>query len=287
MPDDLSLQHDPVSDFLACSPSPDGGVLTPAQVTQFHSQGFVAGIPLLDPVQVEQLQSQLSPLLVDDPCPLWYEFNRDESSDTESALFHALGAWRIAAAFHDLLWHPRFVRAAEQLLDGPVRFWHDQLFCKPAGHGGVVSWHQDYSYWSRTTPIAHLTCWIALDDTSLENGVIQFIPGSHLWDLLPVTGLAGDMESIREVLSVEQWEALSNPTHVPMKKGECSFHHPLTVHGSTRNHSPDPRRATVINVIRDGVRSATEEPLLTGIPVIPKGECLQGQFFPLLSGQSR
>ena len=38
-----------------------------------------------------------------------------------------------------------------------VRLWHDQLFAKPAGHGGCVAWHQDYSYWTRTYPMRHLT----------------------------------------------------------------------------------------------------------------------------------
>ena len=61
---------------------------------------------------------------------------------------------------------------ASQLLGGPVRFWHDQLFCKPAHHGGVVAWHQDYSYWTRTEPMSHLTCWIALDDSDRDNGCL-------------------------------------------------------------------------------------------------------------------
>ena len=43
---------------------------------------------------------------------------------------HALGAWRITAGFHDLLWNPALTVPASQLLGGPVRFWHDQLFCK-------------------------------------------------------------------------------------------------------------------------------------------------------------
>ena len=56
---------------------------------------------------------------------------------------------------------------ASQLLgDRGVRFWHDQLFCKPARHGGIVAWHQDYSYWTRTQPLAHLTCWIGLDEAT-------------------------------------------------------------------------------------------------------------------------
>jgi ectoine hydroxylase-related dioxygenase (phytanoyl-CoA dioxygenase family) len=168
-----------------------------------------------------------------------------------------------------------------QLLRGPVRFWHDQLFSKPARHGGVVAWHQDYSYWTRTEPVAHLTCWIGLDDSTRENGCLHYVPGSHRWNLLPITGLTGDMDEIVTVLSPEQREAFK-PVHVELKRGECSFHHPFMVHGSYANTSEMPRRATVINVFRDGVKSATGEELLVGVPPVAKGAAMQGQFFPLL-----
>jgi ectoine hydroxylase-related dioxygenase (phytanoyl-CoA dioxygenase family) len=196
-------------------------------------------------------------------------------------LFHALGAWRIAPGFHDLLWNPAFTVPASQLLDGPVRFWHDQLFCKPAKHGGVVAWHQDYSYWTRTQPMAHLTCWIGLDDATRHNGCMQYIPGSHRWQLLPITGLAGDMDAIQSVLSAEQKQQFK-PVAIELKKGECTFHHPLMVHGSYENSTDGPRRAAVINVIRDGVRSDSNQELLAGVPPVPQGEPMQGTFFPLL-----
>src|SRR5678809_1062667 len=105
-------------------------------------------------------------------------FNENESTEPNRVLFHALGAWRVTPGFHDVLWNPAFLVPASQLLGGAVRFWHDQLFCKPARHGGVVAWHQDYSYWTRTTPLAHLTCWIGLDDSSRDNGCLNYIPGS-------------------------------------------------------------------------------------------------------------
>jgi ectoine hydroxylase-related dioxygenase (phytanoyl-CoA dioxygenase family) len=54
------------------------------------------------------------------------------------------------------------------------------------------------------------------------------------------------------------------------------------VHGSFENKTDRPRRATVINVFRDGVKSDSEQPLLEGVPAIPSGEKIQGQFFPLL-----
>jgi ectoine hydroxylase-related dioxygenase (phytanoyl-CoA dioxygenase family) len=196
-------------------------------------------------------------------------------------LYPAVGAWRIAPGFHDLLWNPRFTVPASQLLGGAVRLWHDQLFCKPARHGGVVAWHQDYSYWTRTKPLAHLTCWIGLDDSTRENGCVHYVPGSHRWPDLPKTGLTGDMDSIQSVLTDEQREVFK-PVAVELKKGESSFHHPRMIHGSYANRTDRPRRGTVVNVILDGVMSNSDEPLLEGVPVIPVGEKMGGQFFPLL-----
>lgn len=258
--------------------------LTDEQVRFFHEQGYLQGVRILDDRQIETLRKELAGLL-DPNCSgheLFYEFHSNESVDPSKVLFHALGAWRITPGFHDLLWAPAFTMAASQLLDGAVRFWHDQLFCKPAKHGGVVAWHQDYSYWTRTQPMAHLSCWIGLDDSTRENGCLHYVPGSHRWPLLPVTGLAGDMEAIRGVLDEEQWKQFQHPVAIELRAGECSFHHPLMVHGSFANGTPRPRRAAVINAVRDGVKSASDEPLLAGVPPVPKGHALAGQFFPLL-----
>src|SRR3569833_2938800 len=129
--------------------------------------------------------------------------------------------------------------------------------------------------------MAHLTCWIALDDSTRDNGCVQYVPGSHRWPLLPITGLAGDMNEIRTVLNDEQ-RAQFQPVAVPLKRGEASFHHPLMVHGSYENRTDRPRRAAVINVFSDGTRSASDGELLAGVPPIPSGEPMAGRFFPLL-----
>jgi ectoine hydroxylase-related dioxygenase (phytanoyl-CoA dioxygenase family) len=90
------------------------------------------------------------------------------------------------------------------------------------------------------------------------------------------------MHAIRAVLTPEQWEQFQRPVTVELKAGECVFHHPLTVHGSFENRTPHPRRAVVINTVRDGVCSDSDDPLLAGIPVVAKGQPLGGPFFPLL-----
>jgi ectoine hydroxylase-related dioxygenase (phytanoyl-CoA dioxygenase family) len=284
---DLASRHEPIGSFLYRPTTSDEWQryrLSDEQVRHYRDHGYVAGIRILDDRQVDRLREELQDLF--DPAypgnGLFHEYHTNESTDPSRVLFHALGAWRIKPGFHDVLWSPGFVMAASQLLGGAVRFWHDQLFCKPAHHGGVVAWHQDYSYWTRTQPMNHLTCWIALDDSTRANGCLQYLPGSQRWPLLPITGLAGDMDAIRQVLTPQQMECFEHPAAIELKRGEASFHHPLMVHGSLANSTDRPRRATVINAFLDGTRSATDQPLLKGVPVVPPGQKLSGPFFPLL-----
>ena len=283
MTKDLSLYHQPLTTIF---PSPDDWrqyQLTGDQIDFYHEHGYLSGIKVLDNAQLDLLRKEVAEL-VDPSHPghdLFYEFNANESGDPNQILFHALGAWRITPGLHDLLWHPAFVVPAAQLLDGPVRFWHDQIFYKPAHHGGVVIWHQDYSYWTRTTPVAHISCWIGLDDSNRENGCVHYVPGSHHWPLLPRTSFANRMDVVLDSLTPEQRDQFK-PVAIELKAGECSFHHPLMVHGSYANQTARPRRAVVINAFRDGVISASDAPLLEGVPAIPAGQKIEGQFFPLL-----
>jgi ectoine hydroxylase-related dioxygenase (phytanoyl-CoA dioxygenase family) len=283
---DLSQHHQPITQLFQHPSSLDDWDkyrLTPDQIEFFHEHGYLAGLRALNDEQIDALRRDLAEL-IDPDHPghkLFYEFHANESTNPDSVLFHALGAWRISTAFHDLLWNPAFLMPAAQLLGGAVRFWHDQLFVKPSHHGGVVAWHQDYSYWTRTQPMAHLSCWVGLDDSTRENGCVHYVPGSHRWNLLPITGLANDMHSIQGRLT-DQQKAQFQPVAIELKAGECSFHHPLMVHGSFENRSGRPRRGAVINVFRDGVKSASDLPLLEGVPSIPSGQKMGGQFFPLL-----
>lgn len=258
--------------------------LSKDQINFFKENGYLADVKLLDEWQIEILNEELAEL-TDHNHPghsLFYEFHSNESSDPNTVLFHALGAWRITTGFHDVIWNPAFVMAASQLLgNASVRFWHDQLFCKPAKHGGGVAWHQDYSYWTRTIPMKHLTCWTGLDDATIDNGCLYYVPESHKWGLIQKPELAGEMDGLKKFLTEEQLEQF-RPVPIPLKKGHAAFHHPLMVHGSYENRSERSRRAFVLNVFGDGVVSDSDEPILAGVPPIPKGQKMDGQFFPLI-----
>ena len=279
--EDLSRYHHAITNLFSAQ---SGNYrLTDDQIRFYVENGYLAGVKILNDEQLAVLRGELAEL-VDPAHPgheLFYEFHANESADPSQTLFHALGAWRIKPGLHDLLWHPAFVVPAAQLLGGAVRFWHDQIFYKPARHGGVVIWHQDYSYWTRTVPMAHISCWIGLDDSTRANGCVHYVPGSHRWPLLPRASFANEMNAIVDSLAPQQ-RADFKPVPIELKAGECSFHHSFMVHGSYANETVVPRRAVVINAFRDGVVSASDEPLLEGVPVIASGQKIEGQFFPLL-----
>ena len=290
---DLSTQHHLISGlFEDLSPAEayERYRLSDEQIESYHENGFLIGVKLLDEEQIEQLRAELEEIANPDHPRhhLFHEFHSNESGDPNKVLFHSLGHWRITPGFHDIVFNPRFLVAASQLLgDRSVRFWHDQLFCKPARHGGVVAWHQDYSYWTRTVDMAHLTCWTGLDDANEENGCLQYIPGSHRWGLLDAPELAGDMEGLNKYLTEEQKEQFQTRVPAILKAGHATFHHPLVVHGSYPNTSERSRRAAVLNVFADGTKSDTDEELLAGVPAIPKGRRMEGQFFPLIFDRSQ
>ena len=177
--------------------------------------------------------------------------------------------------------------AAYQLMGGSFKLFHDQLFCKPAKHGGVVAWHQDFSYWTFTKPMNHLTCWIGLDDAYHENGCLYYVPSSHKWGLLPITGLTGDMEAVREVLDEEQLKSFDNKKANELTKGYASFHHPQTMHGSYANNSDSSRRAIVVNSMGPNTLSNIGDyerldALKNFPPMGEDGDILDNQCFPIL-----
>lgn len=289
---DYGLQTEPVTDLFECPTTIEEWkpyILSQEQVNHFQEKGYVSGVRILNDDQIDTLRAELKELV--DPehsgREFFYEYHTNESLNPNTTLFHALGAWRVRPAYHDILWAPGFRIAAYQLLGSGFRLFHDQLFCKPAHHGSVVSWHQDYSYWTWNTPMAHLTCWIALDDATTENGCMYYVPGSHKWGLVDRLNLAGEMDAVSKYLTDDQIQDFEKKVSIELKAGYATFHHPLMMHGSYENRSPKSRRATLINVFADGVISNMDiapntDPPTDNYPKVPKGAKMEGTYYPLL-----
>ena len=76
---------------------------------------------------------------------------------------------------------PEIVDVIEELLGPNIKLYTDQLMMKPRFHGTVTDWHQDSMAWHHFAPQEHISCWVALDDATVENGCMTVIPGSHQW----------------------------------------------------------------------------------------------------------
>jgi len=123
---DLSKHHGPITTLFNTAADWETYRLTEDQIEFFHTNGYLAGIRLLNDEQIEALRLELAEL-IDPNHPghgLFYESHSNESTDPSKVLFHALGAWRIAPGFPDLICNSAFLAPASQLLPGAVRFSH-------------------------------------------------------------------------------------------------------------------------------------------------------------------
>ncbi|PYU94438.1 MAG: phytanoyl-CoA dioxygenase family protein [Acidobacteria bacterium] len=258
--------------------------LTPEQVARYHENGFLAGVRILEPAQIAELSRRLELIRrgLHEHMDRLYEVEAAYLERPHDVVFHFLGAWLVDPWFHDIIFSPQVTAPISQLLGvRRVRFWHDQVFYKPPRHRGVVPWHQDYSYWTRAAPPNHITINILLDDASLENGCLHYVPGSHRWGLLPKVPFGGSLDAVMDHLP-EHLKPMFKPVPVPGKPGEASFHHSHTVHGSYGNNSDRPRRAVVLNYMGPETRCVDgSRPLLKGVPLIAEGALIEGDYFPI------
>jgi ectoine hydroxylase-related dioxygenase (phytanoyl-CoA dioxygenase family) len=119
-----------------------------------------------------------------------------------------------------------------------VRLWHDQLLYKPASpdERGNVGWHTDRQYWRGCSSTAMLTCWVPFHDCDAATGGVAFVPGSHR---------GPDPEG----LDFFDQHLDARTAVVPeLRRGDVTFHHCRTVHGSGPNTSAAPRRSMAIHL---------------------------------------
>ncbi len=128
-----------------------------------------------------------------------------------------------------------------------TRIWHDQALVKRPW-ANPTSWHLDTPFWSFSDRRA-LSVWVALDDATLENGCLYFIPGSFNSTTFENPGIGKNMDAIFDFYP--QF-IHSKSVAVPMKAGSCSFHNGLTIHGAGANMTNGFRRAMTCAYMPDG-----------------------------------
>jgi len=144
--------------------------------------------------------------------------------------------------FMNLAGHPRLTEVVASMLGNPLRLYGSQIFAKPAQVGSVVPKHQDMPYWP-FAPAEMISAWIALDDSTIENGCVRFALGSHLLGPLPhePSGVSGNSLVLSPNPEVDRLPEMP----IEVRRGSCVLHHCLAVHRSEPNRSPKPRRGLI------------------------------------------
>lgn len=211
-----------------------------------------------------------------------------ESGDGESRsrdrILQMLNLWEQYPEVRAYVHGGRVARMAARLTGSAhIHLYHDQALVKEPGPSAPSPWHQDQPYWPSREP-GMLSCWMALDDVTVQRGCMQFVPGSHAWGEFPPISFEGDGPALNEYLSEEQ-EAQWDVVPVELEAGSCTFHHGLTFHYTNANTTDHVRRALVTIFIPDGVTYAAGEkmdnPFADSI-TSRKGEPLRGTRFPQL-----
>ncbi|MCC6445352.1 MAG: phytanoyl-CoA dioxygenase family protein [Armatimonadetes bacterium] len=172
--------------------------------------------------------------------------------------FHDLT--RYEEVFRDHALNPAVVDIVADLIGTPLSLYADQALLKPPLYGSEKPPHQDNAYF-KVLPDDHvITCWCALDDATVENGCIHYIPGSHRLGRVDHEAI----ENTPHLIPLNRRKEQAVP--VPIRAGGCIFHHALTLHMSPPNRTPSWRRAMVCHYVRTDAeipgRTADSPPLL-------------------------
>ncbi len=151
----------------------------------------------------------------------------------------------------------RATSIAEQLCGEGMVIDFDQLLAKQPGRDDAVfGWHQDQAYWIDTDDRRTATCWLAVDDSTLDNGCLQFLPGSHHEPVRPHRPLHGDRSESHTLVTDLRDDDVMRP--VPISRGDITVHGEGILHGSGGNRSADSWRRAYIVALRSSDTVAEE-----------------------------
>ncbi len=134
-----------------------------------------------------------------------------------------------------------------------IRLFHDQLLYKPGNPDGTltgnVGWHTDRQYWLACSSEEMLTCWVPFHDCDERVGGVSFVAGSHRWDApAGLDFFSADLAEQESRFSAAAGGGRVTKVVPNLRRGDVTFHHCRTVHGSGPNRTDAPRCSMAIHL---------------------------------------
>jgi len=251
------------------------GPMRTEEIERFREDGFILAGKVIDGATTVKLRDSLATL---DAGPVGegtfsMDLMRRDERNKDFSFQYLSFLWKTREEFRRVAFSPHLARMAAQLLGVErVVLFGDAAFLKHPENGGRLHWHQDSMAWPLDRP-GGLTCWIALDEATPDNGSMTFARTSHLLgERLPVEATTGDTlyagYGTGQKAGDTKGGDLSNSGMLPItspavegldevatfyQPGEASFHDSLVWHASGYNTTKNFRRAYSIRYV-DGNR---------------------------------
>jgi phytanoyl-CoA hydroxylase len=228
----------------------------------FARDGYVHLPGVLDEAEVVEIESAVDRLMRREIDVPGKDFNDMTTGDYASdpsgyAIVNVMVPRRYYPQWQGNIYEQRAASIAEQLCGAGMTIDFDQILAKsPGRRDAVFGWHQDQAYWIDTDDRRTATCWLAVDDSTLENGCMQFLPGSNHEPVRPHYPLHGDRsESHTLITDLRDGDVMRA---VPIKRGDITVHSEGVLHGSGGNSSADSYRRAYILAFRSNDTVAAE-----------------------------
>jgi hypothetical protein len=239
-------------------------VVTDDDRERFHRDGYVHLTGLLTEAEVADLEVVYDRFLRreievpgKDYCDMAGDYGRDPA---DFSIINVMLPRRYHPPWQGNVLERRALQVAEHLHGAGMELDYDQLLAKqPRKDDAVFAWHQDMAYWPETPDTRTATVWLAIDDSTLENGCMRFVPATNHEDALrphqPVFGGRGTSHALGTALLPDDVVV-----PVPIRRGDCTVHNERVMHGSGGNLTDGYRRAYVV-ACRAAATVATERAL--------------------------
>lgn len=222
-------------------------VLTPEQIAGYHRDGYLALPAITTPQEVAWLREIYDRLMAQRAGREQgnqFDLAGTDAEGAEATLPQILNPSAYAPELKEGLYRVNALAIARQLLGPTAEPRGEHAIFKPARTGAETPWHQDEAYWDPTLAYESLSIWIPLQEATLENGCLQFVPGSQRTQVLSHHSINDDPRI--HGLEVADVVDTAGAVACPIPAGGATIHHNRILHYAGPNTSDIPRRAYIL-----------------------------------------
>ena len=223
--------------------------LSEAQIEFYRENGYLAVEDLLDGEELERWRAALSGATARH-IAMNARHNQGTDNYYKNVFVQCVNLWKTSDRIKELVADRRLGRLAATLagVDG-IRLYHDHALVKQPW-SNPTNWHVDNPmdpFHSRQS----IMLWVALDDATLQNGCMYFLPGTHKSSRFDLSGSL-DVARIDGLLAAYPDWAHIEPAPVEVKAGAGIFISGMIAHAAGPNMTIHPRRAMAMLFMPEG-----------------------------------